>query len=73
MQIAVAARSCAPTILDRSTPGSGFEYHSSNGCRSAFSVLYSPVQIEDLRWADHPFRESYQMSESIQSQKLILN
>jgi hypothetical protein len=63
LPVTVAERSKACTVFARSEPG--IESHSGHGCLvfvyvcTLFCVC---VQVEALRRADHPSKESYRLS-----------
>jgi len=56
----VAAQSKSSMVLDHSNIGIvGWNTtHCMNVC-PRFSALYYPVQVQTLRWADTPSKESY--------------
>jgi hypothetical protein len=61
--VSIVKRSEASTVFARSN----VEIAGSNPARGmdvclCFSVLCCPVQVEALRRADHPSKESYQLS-----------
>jgi hypothetical protein len=62
--VTVAERSKACTVFARSEPGIVGSNHTQgmdvNVCVCAFFCVY--VQVEALRRADHPSKESYRMS-----------
>jgi hypothetical protein len=69
----MAARSRACTVFGRSNIG----ITCSNPVRGMdvcprFSVLCCPVEVDALRRADPPSKESYQMSKYIHSSEVIL-